>query len=192
MIQYLKILYIFSLAFWFYSLLLLFRLFPYHQKALKKESYEKEILAKHLTHIEKRAWFFTAWPALIATVASGSFLVAKLTIYKEGWLHFVIVLMLAIFIHHSHAGKIRKDFIKGTQHRSNLQLRILQFITYILLALIISIPFYKNLYNELFGLSVLIGSTIILITLIFTIRKKLKKKSIPENITKTESPLLKN
>jgi protoporphyrinogen IX oxidase len=145
LLQYTKIIYITSLAFWFYSLMFLYRLFTYHTKAKKTATAENQTIQKHLTKLEKKVWFLTAWPALLATLASGSFLVVKLAIYKEGWLHFKIMLMLGLIIHHLHCGRIRKDLIKDTQHRSVFQLRVLQFITYFLLISIISIPFFKNL-----------------------------------------------
>ncbi|MCP4049637.1 MAG: hypothetical protein GY730_02910 [bacterium] len=176
--KYLKIIYITGLACWLHSIFSLFRIYCYHLKIKKRPENEQALLHNQYSLIERNIWYFTAWPFLLITFITGIWLLSQPGIYKEGWLHLKLVLMAGLFIHHLHCGLIRKKFADQTYSKSAISLNILKITTFFFVVIIISIAFLKDLYSELWGLTILsILGVILLSGLIILFRKTFLKKS---------------
>lgn len=123
-----KALHIIAIISWMAGMLYLPRLFVYHADAPQGSEQ-----AKTFAVMERRLMRFIMAPALIVTWLTGLALAAQAGLFRAGWLHGKLALVILLTALHGYFSKIRKDFALDRNKRDARFYRILNEIPTILM-----------------------------------------------------------
>ncbi len=148
------------------------RLFIYNTEASSKPAEIRDALRAQFTVMMKRLWFGITWPSAILTLVFG-----LCVMFSEGWnkflfdpagrwllvkLGFVILLYIYFFSLH----RIFKQQVNGIFKYSSQQLRVYNEVATVLLVAIVMLATVKDSLSFVWGLIVLAGFIIILMSAI--------------------------
>jgi putative membrane protein len=135
----LKALHIISFTAWMAGMFYLPRLYVYHAGAVRGSDSDKMLQV-----MERRLLRIIINPAMILTFIFGISLVAsEPEVLQQGWLHAKIFLVLCMTGVHGYLAKIRKDFERGENIRTDKFYRLLNEIPTFLLILIVILVIIK-------------------------------------------------
>lgn len=130
---------------WFAGLFYLPRLFIYHIEAGERSEPIKTALTEEYQRIEKLLFKLIMMPAMIVTIAMAIFIIAtEPEVLKQTWLHMKLFLVLLLIIFHFYCRRVMHQLEKGECSVSSLQMRRINEIPTILLALIVFLAIFKN------------------------------------------------
>ncbi len=141
---YIKALHLISVVSWFAGLLYIVRLFIYHVEADGRPEAEATVLRAQFTLMERRLWYGISWPAMVATVGFGLWLMVLTRAWETGWFQLKIVFLALLITYHFLCGKIRSDLALGRCRLSSIQLRIWNEVATLLLFAIVFTAVLKN------------------------------------------------
>jgi protoporphyrinogen IX oxidase len=140
-----KSFHIISFVAWFAGLFYLPRLFVYHIEADTQPEPNRTILKEEYHRIEKLLFKLIMMPAMIVTIVMGASLIStEPEIFKQTWLHIKLFLVLLLIGFHFYCGRVIHQLETGNCSVSGLQMRRINEIPTILLALIILLAIFKN------------------------------------------------
>jgi putative membrane protein len=130
---------------WFAGLFYLPRLFVYHIEAGERPEAVKTILQAEFSILEKRLYKLIMNPAMIFTLIMAAGIIwTEPEILKQTWLHAKIALVLLLVVFHHYCGRIIKKLEAGTCQISGIQMRRLNEVPTVLLALVVLLAIFKG------------------------------------------------
>lgn len=166
---YIKALHIISFVGWFAALFYGVRLLIYHTEANSLPDNERKVLQAQYTIMEQRLWKYIATPAFIATWVFGLWLLmVQMDFMKEGWMHTKLTLVLLLTGYHHIIQSRMKKIGKGDFSWSAKKLRIWNQGASVFLIGIVFLVETKTKTDWLLA----VAGLIVVITLIFSLRKK--------------------
>ena len=131
-----KALHIIFMTTWMAGLFYLPRLFVYHAKAQNSEINDTFII------MEKKLYNYIMNPSLLITWALGLSLMHLTKSYQETWIILKIILVFSLTLFHVYCGKIKNNFIRGVNTKSEQYYRVINEVpTVIFLAIIFLVVF---------------------------------------------------
>lgn len=183
---YLKAIHVIAMVAWFSALFYIVRLYVYHVEAESRPANEKLILQQQFAIMERRLWYGIGWPAMLATVIFGLWMMIEFQFYKQGWLHIKLLLVLCLVLFHFYCGRIRKNLLNQTNRLTSFQLRLLNEVPTVFLVGIVFIVYLKNFFDGVWGVFVLVCLSIAILGGSFLYRKiRNGKKIAPEKSQST-------
>lgn len=151
-----KGLHIIAFTSWFAGLFYLVRLFVYDVESSRAEEPRRSVLRAQFELMEGRLWRIIIVPAMVVTLAAGSYLAVS---YAEaaggfaalGWLHLKLTLVLALLGYHHVCGRIRKQLSQGVCRWTEARLRLWNEVATVLLATIVMVAVFKTLFSVVWG-----------------------------------------
>ncbi len=134
----LKAVHVLAIISWMVGLLYLPRLFVYHVEAGNGSPQ-----AATFQIMERRLMKAIMLPAIIVVWVTGIWLMVQGGWYKAGWLHWKILLVLALSGLHGYLSVERKKLAAGTSRRSSRDFRILNEVPTLLLIGIVVLVIVK-------------------------------------------------
>ncbi|MBT5954154.1 CopD family protein [bacterium] len=183
-ILYVTAAHIISMVCWFSGLFYVVRLFIYFVEAGKKSLVEKEILQKQFLIMQRRLWYGITWPAMIATVGFGLWLVTLSHVHKEGWFHFKLLFVLPLILYHFQCGRFRRQCAKGTIETSSFKLRLFNELATLFLVMIVFTVYLKSFFNGLWGIIGLVALALLLFFMAFLYGKMKRRNSKKDKMAK--------
>jgi len=122
---------------WFSAIFYMPRLLVYHAEHIDNEGFVKVVKIQ-----EDKLMNFIGYPAMWATIISGSVLIYEIG-FSGGWLHaklFFLALLIAYFIS---LDKFRKDFLENKCKKSGKFFRMYNEVPTILMLLIVGMVVFK-------------------------------------------------
>ncbi|MFQ5335640.1 MAG: CopD family protein [Flavobacteriales bacterium] len=175
---YLKAAHIVFVVSWFAGLFYIVRLFIYHTEAQQREEGERKILQQQYKLMEKRLWFMIAWPSMILTLITGSWLalpyLMELTNYP--WLMLKSGLVTGLVFYHFICGNMFKLLQNDIFRFSEFKLRLWNEVATLFLVSITFVIVLKDLLNWLWGLLGLVLLGILLMLAVRWYRKMRESK----------------
>jgi len=175
--NYLKGFHIISIVAWFAGLLYTGRLYVYYEEATRKEEPARGILTSQFKIMIRRLWFGITLPAMMATLAFGTWIMIRFKFYTAGWLHIKLLLVLGLIVYVMYMGRIRKKLFDGTNTLSSFKLRLLNEVPTLFLIGIVFIAYLKDFFNSIWGGVVIALLVILLIVMVVMIRRMMNKES---------------
>jgi protoporphyrinogen IX oxidase len=130
---------------WFAGLFYLPRLFVYHIEAVERPEPEKKILQTEFSILEKRLYKLIMNPAMIFTLIMAAGIIwTEPEILKQTWLHAKIALVLLLVGFHHYCGRIIKKLEAGTCTISGIQMRRINEVPTVLLAIVVLLAIFKG------------------------------------------------
>ena len=169
---YLKAVHIIFVVTWFAGIFYMPRLFIYNTEAAEKPAEIKAALREQFNIMMKRLWYGITWPSAVLTLFFGLW-----TMVNEGWhkllfqpaghwllvkLGFVVLLYIYFFSLH----KIFKQQLNGIFKYSSQSLRMYNEVATVFLVAIVMLATVKDSLSFVWGLIVLAGFIVILISAI--------------------------
>jgi len=140
-----KSFHIIGVVVWFAGLFYLVRLYVYHVEANEQPEPAKSILQNQYALMEKRLYNLITTPGMVLTVAMAIALVITVPdLLKQTWLHAKLALVLLTVAYHFYCGRLMKQLAAGTCKWTGQQLRGLNEVPTVLLALIVLLAVFKN------------------------------------------------
>ena len=175
MYLYIKALHIIFIVTWFSGLFYIVRLFIYNAEAEAKSEPERMILRKQFEIMIKRLWYGITWPSAALTLVFGSWM-----LYLMGsvptWLWIKLFFVLGLYLYHFSLQYIYNQQMKGIFKYSSQQLRIWNEVATLFLVAIVMLVVVKESMSWIWGLTVLILFTVILMSAV-KIYKLLRSRS---------------
>jgi putative membrane protein len=169
----LKALHLVSMVCWFAGLFYVVRLFIYHTEAHAELQPKRDILIAQFTLMARRLWLGITVPAMMATVATGAWLLSYHPIAQSPWLHLKFALLAGLLAYHFHCGAIRKNLSAGIFALTAGQLRAYNEVATFLLVSIVFTAVSKSVTT---GLWSLVGCGGVFVVLLLVFRRKLQGK----------------
>ncbi len=130
---------------WFAGLFYLPRLFVYHIEANERPEAVREALKEEYNRMEKRLYKLIMMPAMIFTIVMAAGIIYQEPgVFKETWLHVKLLLVLALIGFHFYCGRVIRQLEAGTCSISGIQMRRLNEVPTIILALVVFLAIFKN------------------------------------------------
>ncbi|MCT7985502.1 protoporphyrinogen oxidase HemJ [Laspinema sp. A4] len=130
---------------WFAGLFYLPRLFVYHIEASERPEAVRSALKTEYNRMEKRLYKLIMMPAMIFTIIMAAGIIYQEPgVFKETWLHVKLLLVLALVGFHHYCGRIIRQLEEGTCTISGIQMRRLNEVPTIILALVVFLAIFKN------------------------------------------------
>jgi putative membrane protein len=133
-----KSLHIISVISWMVGMLYLPRLFVYHTKAKIGSELDTTLQTMELKLIK-----IIINPAMIASFVSGVWLIYFIGFSSGGWLHAKILLVLILAGFHGFLSKCRKNFVAGSNKKSEKFYRIINEVPAVLMVAIVFLVVLK-------------------------------------------------
>lgn len=153
----LKLLQLLAVVFFFAGTMHIVRLLVAHRAALARWEPDRTVLAKEFHVLERRALYYLNWPALIAILLLGAWMLFKAPgLLKLPFVQAGIGLIALVVVYHFSVHRTHARLGKGTLGWSTWQLRVWsQGATLLLLALIV-FALMRDRLNWVWGLGGLI------------------------------------
>ncbi len=133
-----KTLHILAVISWMAGLLYLPRLFVYHcGVAVGSET------ARLFELMEYRLYRFIMTPALVVAWLTGLYMAFASAFWLEAWFISKFVLIIAMSGVHGFLGRLRKDFVAGTNSRGDRYFRVLNEVPTLLMIFIVALVVMK-------------------------------------------------
>ena len=169
---YLKALHIIFIVTWFAGMFYIVRLFIYNTEANERAEPDKSILQKQFSVMIKRLWLGITWPSAILTLILGPWVMLngnwdKILLNDSGrWLLIKLCFVVLLYVYHFSLHAIYKQQATGIFKYSSQQLRIWNEVATLFLIPIVMLATVKQSINWVWGLAVLIGLVIVLMSAI--------------------------
>ncbi|HNR53654.1 MAG TPA: CopD family protein [Flavobacteriales bacterium] len=110
----LKALHLFALVVFFAGTFHIVRLFVAHRTAMAKWEPDRKILLDQFCVLERRALYYTNWPALIAFLIMGGWvLYLRPALLKEPFMHILMGYMALVFAYHLSVHRLQRRLQRG-------------------------------------------------------------------------------
>jgi protoporphyrinogen IX oxidase len=130
---------------WFAGLFYLPRLFIYHIEAEERQEPVKTALKEEYSRIEKLLYKLIMMPAMIFTIAMEIGIIStEPEVIKQTWLHVKLFFVLLLIGFHFYCKRLIGQLETGTCSIDSLQMRRINEIPTILLALVVLLAIFKN------------------------------------------------
>ncbi len=130
---------------WFAGLFYLVRLFVYHAEADEQPEPARSILKDQYQIMEKRLYNLITTPGMVLTVAMAIGLVSiEPAVLQDNWLRAKLILVILLIGYHHYCKRLMKQLAAGTCKWSGQQLRGLNEVPTVFLALIVLLAIFKN------------------------------------------------
>jgi putative membrane protein len=140
-----KSFHIIGVVVWFAGLFYLVRLFVYHVEANEQPEPARTILQQQYQLMEKRLYNLITTPGMVLTVLMAiALLITSPDLLKEPWVHFKLAFVGANVVYHFYCGRVMKQLAEGTCRWSGQQLRGLNEVPTVFLAIIVLLAVFKN------------------------------------------------
>ena len=169
-----KALHIIAFTAWFAGLFYVVRLFIYNTEARLKDTPDQSILIEQLCLMQRRLWRGITWPAMVATIVFGGWLVS-LYGFGPGWVHVKLSLVLGLVGYHLFCGSIHHAILENRSKWTSNQLRALNEVATLFLVAIVFVAVYKNAMTLDLGIKVVCVFAFLLI-LGFSLYKVVREK----------------
>jgi len=169
-----KALHIIAFTAWFAGLFYVVRLFIYNTEARLKDTPDQSILIEQLCLMQRRLWRGITWPAMVATIVFGGWLVS-LYGFGSGWVHVKLSLVLGLVGYHLFCGSIHHAILENRSKWTSNQLRALNEVATLFLVAIVFVAVYKNAMTLDLGIKVVCVFAFLLI-LGFSLYKVVREK----------------
>ena len=169
---YFKAFHIIGFVSWFAGLFYLVRMFVYHAEADSKPEAIRADWKKQFTLMQWRVFKMIATPAMVITWFCGlSMLYINPALFKTGWMHVKLTLLLFLVIYHFYCKHIIKLQEADVDKKSSLHYRLLNELPTLFLVAIVLLAVMKDLmdFAKLFIGILLFG------VVLFTFVKRYKK-----------------
>ena len=168
---YLKPLHVIFMVSWFAALFFLGRMYIYHLEALQNNPPDQSIITLCI-NAERRILYIILLPSIILTSLFGFALVYYTGAFKEGWLHFKLMLILAFFYYNFYLVKFRKKLLSLENLPPAWKMRLMNEVPFLFLVGISFTVYMKSTFSSLWAILV-----VILIIIVSVMVKRLTKKS---------------
>jgi len=122
---------------WFSTLFYMPRLLVYHAEHIDNEGFVKVVKIQ-----EMKLMKFIGFPAMWATIISGSYLIYEIG-FTGGWLHAKLTFLVFLIIYFLSLEKYRKDFLQDKPVKSGKFFRMYNEVPTILMFLIVAMVVFK-------------------------------------------------
>ena len=187
--MYAKALHIIFAVTWFAGLFYIVRLFIYQTEANQnKDEQAKEILCKQFRLMSFRLWYIITWPSAILTLAFGSLLIEKWLLASwllPSWLLYKLGAVAVLFVFHCYCHRLFLDFRKNVYALSKFQLRILNEVPTVLLAVIVFLAVFKQIDDFWTGT---VAVLLLLTSLYFGVRLYINRRKLAKQEQMTAPP----
>jgi protoporphyrinogen IX oxidase len=130
---------------WFAGLFYLPRLFVYHIEAAERPEAVRTVLQSEFSVLEQRLYKLIMNPAMIFTLVMAAGIIwTEPEVMKQPWLHAKLAIVLLLIGFHHYCGRIIKKLAAGTCTISSIQMRRLNEVPTILLALAVLLAIFKG------------------------------------------------
>jgi protoporphyrinogen IX oxidase len=171
-----KAFHIIGVVVWFAGLFYLGRLFVYHVEANEQPEPARTILQQQYQIMEKRLYNLITTPGMVLTVVMAiALLIVSPSLLKDGWLHAKLAFVAANIGYHFYCGYLMKQMAAGTFKWGSQQLRGLNEVPTVFLAIIVLLAVFKNSFPTD---SVAWGIVAMIILMIVTIQLYAKKRRL--------------
>ncbi|MCE3046620.1 protoporphyrinogen oxidase HemJ [Helicobacter kayseriensis] len=139
--QWLKVLHILAFTSWMAMLFYIPRLFVYHAEHIQNSGFNEVVKIQ-----ENKLYYFIGWPAMLATLISGSGLIVVMGggeyLKSSAWIHIKFVLILMLIAYHFLCGFFMKQFAQGKCKLSGKFFRVFNEIpTLVLIGIVYLVVF---------------------------------------------------
>ena len=172
-ILYLKALHIIFITAWFSGLFFWGRMLIYTSEAQSKSQAEQDILIPFFKSSIKRVLWIIVIPSLLLTVTFGTLMMLKLGVYREGWFHIKMLLVLLFLAYHLVLFRKMKQIFSNTYRGKPIMLRLLNEVPFVFLIAIVFTVFLRSFFSGVWAAGVFIG---VLVSAALFARFVLKKK----------------
>ncbi|HEY9646216.1 MAG TPA: protoporphyrinogen oxidase HemJ [Chroococcidiopsis sp.] len=140
-----KAFHIIGVVVWFAGLFYLVRLFVYHVEANEQPEPARTILQEQYQLMEKRLYNLITTPGMVLTVVMAiALLITAPDLLKQPWLHAKIAFVVANIGYHHYCGRLMKQMAAGKFTWNSQQLRWLNEVPTVFLAIIVLLAVFKN------------------------------------------------
>jgi protoporphyrinogen IX oxidase len=152
-----KAMHVIGFVSWFSALLYIVRLYIYHVESAQKPEPERAILHAQFVVMERRLWLAIAVPAMVITVAFGSYLAAayiganRRQLHVASWLFVKLAFVGGLLVYHLFCGSLRHDLADGTCRWTSARLRQWNELATLLLVTIVMLAVFKSTFNAVWG-----------------------------------------
>ncbi len=179
-----KSLHIIGFVSWFAGLLYIVRLYIYDVEANERDPASRQVLHEQLRIMQRRLWYGITWPAMLATVLFGMWMVTERVmgnIPLGGWLHVKFLLLAFLIAYHLQCGRIRKQLLAGKFQWSSQRLRMWNELATLLLVAIVFDAVFKSTRNMLWGVVGLVIFGVVLMVAIRVYRRvRMRVQAAPD------------
>lgn len=161
---YLKALHVIFMVSWFAGLFYMVRLFIYFVEAGGHEEPKKGILQEQLGIMQKRLWWIITTPAMVLTVAFGTWMILDQPEYylSQPWMHMKLGFVFLLLIYHFYCQKMMRQCHAGTIRWTSGKLRLWNEVATLFLVAIVFLVILKNSMNWIYGTLGFFGVAILL------------------------------
>lgn len=167
---YLKPLHVIFMVSWFAALFFLGRMYIYHLEALQNKPPDQSIITLCI-NAERRILYIILYPSILLTTIFGFALVYYTGAFKEGWLHFKLMLIFAFFYYNYFLIKFRNKLLKPKHLPPSWKMRLMNEVPFLFLVGISFTVYMKSTFSSLWAILV-----VILIIIVSVMVNRLIKK----------------
>ena len=139
-----KALHIISFTCWFAGLFYVVRLFIYNTEARTNVEPHSEAFKNQFNTMQTRLWYGITWPAMIATVFFGGWLLYLIDGLKLPWMHIKLTFVLLLIGYHLLLGHIHRQLISERSTWASKTLRIINEVATLFLVAIVFVAVLKS------------------------------------------------
>lgn len=132
MYRWILALHVIAIISWMAGMLYIWRLYVYHAMATEQTTIDT------FQVMERRLMNFITTPAMIVSLLTGASLLAQNpALFKQGWMHIKLLLLLFLFASHGMASAYRKKLMRDPKVKSDKFFRIMNEVPTVLMILIV-------------------------------------------------------
>lgn len=174
----LKALHLFALVAFFAGTFHIVRLFVAHREAMAKWEPDRTILTRQFTALERRALYYLIWPALVAFVLIGSYILWQLPgLLKLPFMQVLLGYMAVLMLYHGMVHRLHHRLRSGEVKWGALQLRAWAQGATMFLFLLIVLVLFRERTTWVWGMVGLLAVGGVFMLVVITLRGKSTDKS---------------
>ncbi len=139
-----KALHFIALICWFAGLFYMPRLLIYDVEADVRPEPDRAVLQSQLRLMARRLWYGITWPAMVATLIFGFYLLGLYGDMTRPWVHAKLALVASLVAYHLVTGRVRKQRVAGSCRWNPTQLRLWNEVATVLLAITVLVASLKE------------------------------------------------
>lgn len=149
---FLKALQLFALVAYFAGTFHLVRLYVAHRDAMSKWEPDRTILITRFSELEKSALFYLVWPALIAFIALGAWmLVQRPDLLRRPFIHVLLGYIAVLLLYHGSVHRLHHRLKRGEVKWSGVQLRVWSHVATLFLFVLIVLMIFRERTTWVWG-----------------------------------------
>lgn len=174
---YAKAVHIIFVICWMAGLFYMPRLFIYHTEAKGKTDSEYRVLHTQFSIMENRLWWIITTPAMYITVVSALLMLyVNPGLLSMGWMQMKLLFVGGMVFYHFKTQRIMSQLRDERSTWTSARLRMWNEVSTILLFAIVFVVVLKSALNWIFGVSGLLGLTVVLMLLVKAYKRYRKSK----------------